>query len=136
MKLIEQSNHMKSQVKPIMAQSTDMQSMSKFVRKQIGTQAEVVRNSKHAVLPMHDLYVGQQALSQGSTSKHCYPAVSENLCSDSRRYKITTMQSVNPVKIQSNNMQLVKAELKKSQVNTKSQVQKKFKRGTKLQVKA
>ena len=33
------------------------------------------------------------------------------------------MQSVNPVKVQSTHMQPVKAELKKSQVNTMSQVQ-------------
>ena len=76
--VIEQSNHIKSQVKPVMAQSTPMQSMTKATRKQIGTQCEVVRNSKHAVLLIHNLYVGQQAMSQDSKHKHCYPSVSGN----------------------------------------------------------
>ena len=48
-KVIEQSNHKKSQVKPVMAQSTHLHS---------STQPEVTRNIKHAVLPTHDLYVG------------------------------------------------------------------------------
>ena len=49
-------------MKPEMPQSTDMQSMSKAERKQIG--------SEHAVLPMHYLYIGQQAMFQDSTSKY------------------------------------------------------------------
>ena len=103
-----------------MAQSTPMWSMSKATRKQIGTQPEVVRNSKHTVLPTHDLYVGHQLMFQDSTNNHCYPTVSKNLCPDSRSYKITTMWSVNPVKIQSTHMWPVKAEFKrKSHVNTK-----------------
>ena len=99
-KVIEQSNHKKSQVKPVMAQSSHTWPMSNAVRKQFGKQPELVRNSdKHAVLPTHAPYVGQQVMFEDSTSKHCYPAVSVNLCPDSRSYKITTMQSVNPVKI-------------------------------------
>ena len=43
--------------------------MSNDAREQLGIQSEVVRNSdKHAVLPMHDLYVGQQVIYQDSTS--------------------------------------------------------------------
>ena len=74
-KVIDQSNHKKSQEKPVMAQSTHVQSMSKSARKQIGTQPEVARNSKHAVLPTHVSYVGPQLMLQDSTSKHCYPTV-------------------------------------------------------------
>ena len=47
---------------------------------------------------------------QDSTSKHWHPSVSTNVCPDT-------------VKMQSNHMWPVKAELKKSQVNTRSQVQ-------------
>ena len=136
-KVIEQSNHKKSQVKPAMAQATHMWSMSKAARKQIGTQPEVIRNSdKHAVLPTQATHIGQPMMFQDSTSKCWYPDVNV-LCFESRSYMITTMVSVNPVKIQSNHMWPVKAELKKkSQVNTKSQIQKsKCKRDTKLQVK-
>ena len=44
--------------------------MSNAARKQLGIQPEVVRNSdKHAVLPMHDLHVGQDVMYQDSTSK-------------------------------------------------------------------
>ena len=76
-KVIEQSNHKKSQVKPVMAQSTHMWSMSKAARKQIGTQPEIVRNSdKHAALPSHDLNVGQHGMFQDSTSECWYPDVS------------------------------------------------------------
>ena len=96
-----------------MAQSTPMQSLSTAARKQIGLQPEIIRNSdKHAALPTHDLYADQQAMFQDSKSKHWYPDVSV-LCPDSRSYKITTVWSVNPVKIQSNYMWPVKAELKK-----------------------
>ena len=136
-KVIEQSNHKKSQVKPEMAQSTPMWSMSKTARKQIGTQPETIRNThKHSVIPTQAPHVGQPMMLQDSTSKHLYPDVSV-LCPDSRSFKITTMWSMNPVKIKSNYMWPVKAELKKkSQVNTKSQVQtSKFKRDTKPQVK-
>ena len=62
-KVMEKSTQKKSQVKPVMAQSTPMQSMSKTLRKQIDTQPEIIRNSdKHAVLPTHDLNVGQPML--------------------------------------------------------------------------
>ena len=71
-----------------MAQSTQMQSMSKAARKQNGTQPELVRNSKHAVLPIHDHYIGQQAMFQDATIKHSNPSVCENWCPDSRSYKI------------------------------------------------
>ena len=58
---------------------------------------------------------------QDSASKHCYPSRRTNLCPD-------------VVKSQSNHMQPVKAELKKSQVNTMSQVQtSKYKRDTNTQ---
>ena len=128
-KVIEQSNDKKSQVKLVMAQSTHMQSSK---------QPEIIWNSyKHEALPTHDLNVFQQAMFQDSTSKYWYPDVSANLSPDSRSYKITTMQSVNPVKMQSTHMQPVKSEVKKkSQVNTKSQEQtSKFKKNTKPQVK-
>ena len=129
MKVIEKTNHKKSQVKPVMAQSTHMQS---------STPPEVIRNSdKHAVLPTQAPHVGQPMMFKDSTSKHCYPAVSASLYPDSRSYKITTTWSVNPVKVQSTNMWPVKAEFKKkSQVNTKSHMQtSKCKRDTKPQVK-
>ena len=52
--------------------------MSNAAKKQLGIQPEVVRNNdKHAVLPTHDLYVGQD-----STRKHWYPAEIQNLCLD------------------------------------------------------
>ena len=47
---------------------------------------------------------------QGTTSKCCYPSGSTNVCPDT-------------VKMQSNHMWPVKAELKKSQANTRSQLQ-------------
>ena len=56
-----------SQVKSEVAQSTHL---SRNARKQIGTQPEVNRNC------------------QDSTSKHCYPSGSTNMCSDSRNLKI------------------------------------------------
>ena len=44
--------------------------MSNAARKQLGIQPEVVRNNdKHAVLPMHDLHVGQDVMYHDSTSK-------------------------------------------------------------------
>ena len=55
-KMIDKSNHKKFQVKSAMVQSTHMQSMSKADRRQSGTQPEVVRNSKHAVLSTHVPY--------------------------------------------------------------------------------
>ena len=117
------SGHMWS-VKPGILQTGHMRSMSKAARAQLGIQPEVVRNSKHAVLPTHDPYVNYQLMFQDSTSKHFYRAVSENVCPDSRSYKITTIWSVNLVKMQSCHIWPVNTDLKKkSQVNTKSQVQ-------------
>ena len=127
-----QSNHKKSQGKSAMAQSTHMQSMSKSVRKQIDKQPEVARNSKHVVLPTHVPYVGPQLMLQDSTSKHCFPAVIENLCPDSRSYRTQSnhMWPVNPVEMQSNHMQPVKDELKKkSQVNTVTSTNKQIPKG-------
>ena len=58
---------------------------------------------------------------QDSTSKHWYPSKSTYVCPDT-------------VKMQSNHLWPVKSELKKSQVNTRSQVQtSKCKRDTKTQ---
>ena len=94
-------------------QSTHFWSVLKTARKQIGTQPEVTRNC------------------QDSTSKCWYPSVSKNVCPYSRCYK---MWSVNPVKMQSYHIQPVKSELKKLQVNTRSQGQtSKYKRDTKTQ---
>ena len=60
-------------------------SMSNAARKQLGIQPGVVRNKiKHAVLPMHDLHVGQQVMYYDSASKHWYPAVIESLCPEPR----------------------------------------------------
>ena len=60
-------------------------------RKQLGIQSEVIRyNDKHAVLPIHDLHVGQQVMYQDSASKCWYPAVIDSLCPEPRSYKITT----------------------------------------------
>ena len=87
-------------------QSTHLWSVSKTAGKQLGTQPEVPRNIKHTGLPVHN----QQIVSKDSTIKCCYPSVSTNVCPDT-------------MKMQSNHMQPVKAELKKSQVNTRSQVQ-------------
>ena len=76
--------------------------LSRNSRKQIGTQSEVTRNC------------------QDSTGKCWYPSVSTNVFPDSRNYK---MQSMNSVNLQDDNMLPVAAKLKKSQVNTRSQVQ-------------
>ena len=127
-KVMGQSNHKKSQVKLAMAQSCHIKPMSNATRKQIDVQPEVVRNSnKHAVLPTHAPHVGQHVMFQDSKSKHGYPAVSESLCPESRSYKITTTtfnQCVPPSMAQSTHMWPVKNEnKKKSEVNTKSQVQ-------------
>ena len=62
-----------------------------LLRNSYGIQPEVIRNSdKHAVLPTHDLHVGQHVMFQDSTNKHWYPAVIESLCPEPRSYKITT----------------------------------------------
>ena len=54
--------------------------MPNAAMKQLGIKPEVIRNSdKHAVLPKHDLHVGQQVMYQDSASKCWYPAVIENL---------------------------------------------------------
>ena len=56
--------------------------MSNAAWKQLGIQPEVVRNNdKHAVLPTHDLHVGQYVMYQDSARKHWYPAVIQSLCS-------------------------------------------------------
>ena len=80
-----------------------------------------------------------------STSKSCYSSESTKVSQVSRNYKIQSnhsdsrssqmqspqLRSVNPGKIQSNHMQPVKAELQKSKVNTRSEVQtSKYKKGT------
>ena len=65
--------------------------MANAARKLLGIQPEIIRNSdKHAVLPMHDLHVGQHVMFQDSTSKCWYPAVIESLCPGPRSYKIAT----------------------------------------------
>ena len=75
--------------------------MSNDARKQFGIQSEVIgNNKKHAVLPMHDLYVGQHVMYQDSTSKCWYPAVIESLCPEPRSYKITTRDGVTYRKMQ------------------------------------
>ena len=59
---------------------SDLQ-MSNAARKQLGIQPEIIRNNvKNAVLPMHNLHVGQDVMFQDFTSKHWYPAVIESLC--------------------------------------------------------
>ena len=64
--------------------------MSNAARKQLGIEPEVVRNNdKHAGLPTHDFYVGQQVMYQDSTSKHWCPAVIDSLCLEPRSYKIS-----------------------------------------------
>ena len=69
--------------------------MSNAARKQLGIQPEVIRNSdKHAVLPTHDLNVGQHVMFQDSISKHWYPAVIRSLCPEPRRYKILTRDGI------------------------------------------
>ena len=58
-----------------------MKQVSSTSRKQIGIQPEVARNNDmYAVLPTHDLYVGQQMICQDSASKHWYPEVLDSLC--------------------------------------------------------
>ena len=55
--------------------------MSNAAWKLLGIQPEVIRNSdKHAVLPTHDLHVGQQVMHHDSTCKHWYPTVIDSLC--------------------------------------------------------
>ena len=76
--------------------------MSNAARKQLGIQPEVVGNTnKHAALPTHDLYVGQQVMYQDSTSKYWYPVVIDSLSPEPRRYKITTRDGITYRKIQS-----------------------------------
>ena len=59
--------------------------MSNAARRQLGFQPEVVRNTdKHAALPTHDHYVGQQVMYQDSTSKCWYPAVIDSLSPEPR----------------------------------------------------
>ena len=128
-----------------------MKQASSTSRKQIGIQPEVARNNDmHAVLPMHDLYVGQQMICQDSGSKCWYPEVLDHLkpfrlqnkmlqsnqCVSLLMVQSNCMWSVNPVKMQSTHRRTVKVELKKSQVTTKSQVQtSKYKRDTNSQAK-
>ena len=69
--------------------------MSNAARKQLGIQPEVIRkNDKHAVFPMHDIYIGQQVMYQDSVSKCWYPAVIDSLCLEPRSYKITTRDGI------------------------------------------
>ena len=69
--------------------------MSNAARKQLGIQPEIVSNNdKHAVLPTHDLHVGQDVMYQDSTSKHLYPAIIQSLCSEPRSYKILTRYGI------------------------------------------
>ena len=69
--------------------------MSNAARKQPGIQPEVVRdNDKHAVLPMHDLHVGQDVMYQYSASRNWYPAVIQSLCSEPRSCKILTRDGI------------------------------------------
>ena len=123
--------------------------MSNAAMKQLGIQPEVIRNiDKHAVLPLHDLHIGQQVMYQDSTNKHWYLAVIDSLCPEPRSYKITTRDgityrktqshlkplhlriktflsnpSMSPPMAQSTHMQPVKTALKKkSQVNNEMQV--------------
>ena len=118
--------------------------MSNAARKQLGIQAEVVRNNViHAVLPTHDLNVGQQVMYQDSVSEGWYPAIIDSSCPKPRSLKINTRhgityrkaqshlkpftpqnnnlqsnQCMSPPMAQSNNMLVVKTEPKKrSQVN-------------------
>ena len=64
--------------------------MSSAARKQLGIWPELVRNiDNYAVLPIHDVHVGQQVMYQDSASRHWYPVVIESLCPESRSYKIT-----------------------------------------------
>ena len=50
-------------------------SMSNAARKQLGIQPEVVRNNdKHAVLPTHDLHVGQDVIYQDSMKQALVPS--------------------------------------------------------------
>ena len=132
--------------------------VSNAARKQLGIQPEVVRNSdKHAVLPTHDIHVGQHVMFQNFTSKHWYPAVIEILHPKPRSYKwwyylqenastseafytseqnLQSNQCVSPLMAQSNHMQPVKTEhRKKLQVSNQMQVQtSRPKRDTKLPV--
>ena len=76
--------------------------MSNAARKQLGIQPEVVRNSdEHALLPMHDLHVGQQVMYQDSISKCWYPEVIDSLCPEPRSYNITTGYGITYWKTQS-----------------------------------
>ena len=69
--------------------------MSNAARKQLGIQPEVVMNNdKHAMLPMHDLHLGQDVMYQDFTTKNRYPAVIQSLCSEPRSYKILTRDSI------------------------------------------
>ena len=54
----------------------------------------------HAVLPTHDLYVGQQVMYQDSTSKCWYPAATEHCVPEPRSYEITTRDGITYRKMQ------------------------------------
>ena len=69
--------------------------ISDAARKQLGIWPEVDRNNdKHAVLPTHDLHVGQDVMYQDSAGKCWYPAVNQSLCSEPRSYKILTRDGI------------------------------------------
>ena len=114
-KVIDQSNHKKFQVKQASLTS----------RKQIGIQPQVARNNDmHAVLPMNNLYIGQQMICQDSESKCWYPDVLDSLYPAYRKLQSHLKPSTLENKmLQSNHTWPGNVELKKSQVNTKSQVQ-------------
>ena len=69
--------------------------MSNAARKQLGIQPEVIgNNDKNAVLPTHDLHVGQHVVYQDSTSKCWYLGVIDSLCPEPWSYKITTRDGI------------------------------------------
>ena len=69
--------------------------MSNAARKQLGIQPEVVKNNdKNAVLPTHDLHVGQDVMFQDYASKHWYLAIIQSLCTEPRSYKVLTRDGI------------------------------------------
>ena len=69
--------------------------MSNVARKQLSLDAGKIRSKyKNEHLPSHDLYLGEDVMLQDSTSKQWFRATITRLCSEPRRYKITTKEGV------------------------------------------
>ena len=70
-------------------------------RRQLGLEAEKVRTkTTNEILPLHDLYLGQDVMMQDPRSKLWSPAVIIRLCKEPRSYQVTTSDNVTYRKMQ------------------------------------